>query len=150
WSAESRGLRGTGRLDGSLRVRRGEGRWQSSGEVTIGALEVAGPRLAGDRLTAGRVGGVWDLEGTASGWGVRRLDLVAPFAPLRAQGQAVGAPESALGTSRLEGRVDLAALARQVPHALRLREGVTLERGTAELLAETKQDQAGPLVKVSA
>jgi translocation and assembly module TamB len=119
------------RLDGGLTLRREAGRWVSSGDARLLDLDASGPALAGDRLRLDGVSAGWDLAQTAGAWQVRRLGLRCPLAELTGQGSL--GPGGDVPAARLQASVDLAALAKQVPHALRLREGLTLERGSARL-----------------
>jgi translocation and assembly module TamB len=131
------GLAARGVLDGGLAFRRRAGLWSFNGDATVEAFEASGPRLAGDRLRLERIKGAWDLEKTAQVWVVRRLDVKSPVAALQASGTLPAPPGT---TSRIEGSLDLAALAAQLPHLLRLREGIALESGTARLQAESRPD----------
>src|SRR5512135_183705 len=137
WAIGSAGLASTGRLDGTLSVARSRGGWASRGRVTFGGLDATGPRLAGDHLRLDRVAGDWDVSSTADALVVRRLDLASPLATLKADGTLPAAPGK---TARIEGTLDLAALARQIPRALRLREGIALDRGSARVRAEAKAE----------
>jgi len=53
---------------------------------------------------------------------------------------------------RVEGQLDLAALARKLPHLLRIREGLSLEKGVANVVAEFGEtaDRSGSTVVVDA
>jgi translocation and assembly module TamB len=137
WAVDSAGLSARGVLDGALAFRRRAGLWSSTGDATVKAFEASGPRLAGDRLRLDRITGAWDLEKTGQAWVVRRLDLKSPVAALTAAGTLPAPPGT---TSKIEGSLDLAALAAQLPHALRLRPGIVLESGTARLQAESRPD----------
>ncbi|HEX8203999.1 MAG TPA: hypothetical protein VF590_26220, partial [Isosphaeraceae bacterium] len=110
-------------------------------------LDAAGPALAGDRLRLERVGGAWDLSEAADAWTVRRLDLSSPIGSVKAEGTLTATPGA---TTRIAGRLDLAALARQLPHALRLRDGLTLERGLAQIRADIRSEAAGQTLDVEA
>ncbi len=84
-----------------------------------------------DRLEAG-----WDLAEGDSGWTIRRLSIKSPLADLKAEGQITGT--AGLARQRIEGRVDLAEVARQLPHALRLRDGLAVDRGSARLTIDVE------------
>jgi translocation and assembly module TamB len=118
------------RFAGVLDVARSEGRWDLSGDAALRDLDATGSPLRGDRLRLAQVGGRWDVGQSGGSWAIRRLDLNSPLGWIKATGP-VPAPPGA--TTRLEGQLDLAALARRLPHALRIREGLTLERGSARL-----------------
>ncbi len=131
------GLAARGVLDGRLAFARHSARWSSSGDATVSAFEVDGPLLAGDQLRLERITGSWDLGRTAQAWVIRRLDLKSPIAALTAAGPLPAPPGT---NSRIEGTLDLAALAQQLPHLLRLRPGIALEKGTAHVRAESRPD----------
>jgi translocation and assembly module TamB len=151
---EDFGVAARGVLDGTLDLTQLSGRWQSSGEAALGEFDASGPVLAGDHLQLERLTASWDLaqtaessatgadagdtgRGMARGWLVRRLDLDAPILALKTAGPLPAPPG---GSTRIEGTLDLAALARQIPHALRLREGTTLDRGTVRLEATARAE----------
>lgn len=144
-SVEGGGLAATGVVDGKLAFARRSGLWDHSGALAIGAIEATGPKLAGDHLRLERVDGSWELAqardaGAGAGavtWAIRRLDLDSPIVTLKTAG-SLSAPPGA--TTRIEGALDLAALAGQVPHALRLREGITVDRGTARVRADSRSE----------
>jgi len=150
WSVTKGGLTVAGRLDGESHAVKASGRWQSRGEATIRRFDAAGTGLAGDRVRVDRVQGVWDLGETDAGWSVRRLELDSPLVTLRAGGAAPVAGAGAAGVGEVTGRVDLAALAAQIPHALRLREGVSVETGTAEVRVATSRVEGVGVVDASA
>jgi translocation and assembly module TamB len=137
WAVDSVGLEARGVLDGRLAFRHRSGVWSFTGDATLGAFEASGPRLAGDRLRLERITGAWDLEKTPGAWLVRKLDLKSPIATLTATGPLPAPPGT---SSRIEGSLNLAALAAQLPHALRVRDGIVLESGMARLQAESRPD----------
>ncbi len=138
WSFEGSGVSASGTLHGDLAFGRRSGLWALSGDARLNRLDAAGPRLEGDHLRLEQVQGAWDVAASAEGWAVRRLDLESPLGSLRAKGAL---PASGDGESRIEGSLDLAALARQLPRVLRLREGITLERGSALVRIDAKTKQ---------
>jgi len=135
----SAGIKGTGRLDGSADLARKRGRWKLSGDARLLALSVLGPTLAGDALALDRLDAGWNLAEGDEGWSIRRLAVTSPFGEIKAEGQLAGL--SGAGKQRVEGRLDLAAIARQLPRALRLRDGLTVDRGSARLTVDI---EAGP------
>ena len=130
-------LAARGLLEGELAFARRNGLWGSSGDASVSAFAVDGALLAGDRLRVDRISGSWDLGKTAQAWVIRHLDLKSPIATITAAG-TLPAPTGT--NSRIEGTLDLAALARQLPHLLRLRPGIALEKGTARVWAESRPD----------
>ena len=124
------GVEAKGRFEGSLEANQVRGLWALKGDAALVGFEATGPTLLGDRLALERVVAACDLGQSATGWAIRKLDLTSPVASL----QGVGSIPAVDGTpAQLRGRVDLAALARMMPNAMRLRDGLTLDRGTATL-----------------
>ncbi len=134
---EGAGLAARGLLDGGLDFVRRSGLWSSSGNATVSAFEADGSLLAGDQLRLERIAGSWDLGQTAQAWVVRLLDLKSPIAALAVAGPLPAPPGT---NSRVEGTLDVAALTHQLPHLLRLRQGIALEKGTARVRAESRPD----------
>jgi len=119
------------RFDGRLEASRKGGTWSAGGDATLGDFRAEGPALAGDRLLLGRVARACDLgPEVGGGWSVRRFDLACPVATVKASG---GFPSVAGQPTRLRGEVDLAALAKMVPRAMKLRDGLAIERGKATI-----------------
>jgi translocation and assembly module TamB len=119
------------RLDGLVVLERKAGRFDASGDARLLDFDASGPALSGDRLRLDSVALAWDLAQTSASWNVRRLDLKSPLAEVSATGTVAGVGKAP--SAKAEATVDLAALAKQLPHALRIREGLTLERGSAHL-----------------
>ena len=136
----TRGVAAGGRLDGEIKLARAGGRWSASGDAALLDLDASGPALAGDRLRLDRVAAAWDLAQAPEAWAVRRLTLHSPVAELVASGSI--AADGNAPAARVAGSVNLAALARQIPRTLRLREGLILERGGAELSLDVKTEGA--------
>lgn len=129
------------RLDGKFRAARKADQWSVSGDGQVLDLDAAGPALAGDRLRLDRTTVACDAAMSGGTWDVRRLDVACPLGSLKAVGR--GSLTSATPvSSRLEGRLDLAALARQLPHALHVREGLAVEQGSATLQVDLDEDAA--------
>lgn len=124
WSVELEGVAATGRLEGDVAVAHTDGRWTSSGKTSLNDLDVEGKRLQGDRLRLERVAGAWDLSHDAQRWTIRQLDVTSSIGSIKSDGLSVE-------SGQIDGILDLAALARQIPHGLRLRDGVVIDRGAA-------------------
>jgi translocation and assembly module TamB len=122
------------RFDGLLRLDHKAGRWAATGDARLLDLDASGPALSGDRLRFDTVAASWDLEQTADAWSVRLVKVKCPVADLFGRGEAGSGHRGP--SARLEANVDLAALARQAPHVLRIRDGLTLERGSARVTAD--------------
>ena len=127
------GVETKGRFAGQIKAKRGKGLWSVAGETTLANVEAAGPTLQGDRLTLDRVIAASDLEETPTGWAIRKLDLHGPVFSIQGAGTIPAADGS---PTRVEGKVDLARLAKMLPNAMRLRGNLTLDRGTAAFRLE--------------
>jgi len=125
WTLGGDQARAAGRLNGVVEGLRTGSSWQLRGDAALERVEATARWLAGDVLRLDQAKGVWDLDLSRTNWTVRRLELTSPLATFKAE-----------SSSRLDGRLDLAALAAQLPHALRLRDGVRLEQGTADVRIE--------------
>lgn len=125
------------RLVGSLTAARGSGAWETSGDAKLLGLDANGPALSGDRLAFDSCAAVWDVAQSGGAWSLKNLGIVSPVGTLSGRA-SVAADGGSIPEARVEGRIDLAALARQLPHALRLREGLTLEHGSARVVVEVK------------
>lgn len=136
-----------GRWEGQAEVRRVRNLWSSKGTAALLDLDIAGEALAGDHLRLDRAGGDFDLAQTQDAWVIRKLDLRSSIGSLEAEGTL---PAATGTTARVVGELDLAALARQIPHALRLRDEVKLERGAARLVAEARGEAGRQLWDLSA
>jgi hypothetical protein len=136
WPLElgTKGLEVRGRLDGTAQAIQHEGLWELAGDAQVRKLDAQGSSLRGDRLHWSEASGSWKMQQTADGWSIGALNIRAPVGSLKANG-ALSATDT---TSRIEGELDLAALARQLPHALYLPQDVTIERGSAHVVAEGK------------
>ncbi|MEJ7637061.1 MAG: hypothetical protein WKF75_03485, partial [Singulisphaera sp.] len=139
-ATQSSGLVMRGRFDGKVDVLQHGGFWTISGDSRLLELDATGPVLAGDRLRLDIVKAGWDLAQAKEGWTVRRLDVSSPVATLTAKG-ALNAPPGA--STRIEGQLDLAELTRQVPHAVRLRDSLTLESGRVRLQLDLRSEAGG-------
>lgn len=139
---QTEGITASGQLDGSIELTRQSERWQSGGDLRFADGSLSGKQLAGDTLTPGLVALVWNGKQTSGGWVIQRLTLDAPLGSFRAEGGldanlGLGFGSTSTAAPRVEGRLDLAALAQQIPHALRLRPGLVVEAGTARFLIES-------------
>lgn len=128
WTARAGGVDVAGRWDGTVDISRKRGRWKLAGDARLSGVEAAGGPLRGDTFHLDQLAAGWDLDQSDAGWTVRRLGVNGDFGTLQAEGSL-----AAGGRKRIEGRLDLAAIARQLPHALRLRDGLRIEQGVARL-----------------
>ncbi len=134
-AVKTSGVVARGRLVGTLKAAREAGQWASSGDAKLLGFDASGPSLAGDRLDFDVEAG-WDLTGSSGAWTVRKMSLVCPVGTLSASGTLGTTDGKVAPDARVEGRIDLAALSKQIPHTLRLKEGLTLEAGSARVLMQ--------------
>ncbi len=142
------GIDATARLDGTADVDRKRGRWNLSGDAGLLDLVAQGGPLRGDVASLGRVVAAWDVAEADRGWSIRRLALSSGLGELKADGQ-LGGPDG-LGKQRIDGRIDLAAVARMLPHALGLTEGLVVDRGSARVGVEIRAEAARTAIDVEA
>ena len=135
WSVGVGGVAARGRLDGRTDLMRKAGRWASTGDLKVSAFDAEGPALAGDTLKLDALTAIWDLDGQGGAWSVRRLDATSPVGGLTARGTFAAASGA---SATAQAKLDLAALAAQLPHLLHVREGLTLRRGEATASVELK------------
>ena len=130
-----------GRFDGKLDAKRREGFWSLTGEPSLLDVDATGPAFGGNRLQLDAVRLACDVVQTHSSWDPRRFELSSPVGSLRVAETVVNTSKGTpVPSTRIVGRLDLAALARQVPFLLRLREGLTLEEGTANFQAVVSKE----------
>jgi len=143
------GVAARARFDGEARVERREGRWTTRGEAAWLRVEASGPTLNGDAPRLDRVDATWDigLTNAADGWTIRSFELKAPSAEVRVVGTLPASPGD---SARVEGHLDLAALAAQIPRTLRLREGLAVDRGRARFRVESRSTPAEQAWEVEA
>ena len=151
WTVERGGVIASGTLDGKIGFALLPRGWAIQGDASLKALDVASPWLAGDRLHLEEVKGIWDVSERGEGLGFKRLEFSSQIATVKAvKSSSAPAVEEYFEGNRIEGRLDLAALAARLPNALRLREGVALERGVAEFRVEPKGEPDQEVVEISA
>ena len=129
--ARTAGVNAFGRLDGSLDFARKRGRWALTGDARLEGFGARGKPLDGESLAFDRLEAGWDLAQGEQGWTIRRLSATCPLGRVRAEGRLDGPGGS--GKQRIEATIDLAEVARQLPKALHIRDGLVVERGTAKV-----------------
>ncbi|WP_435005698.1 hypothetical protein P12x_003505 [Tundrisphaera lichenicola] len=127
-------INASGQLDGTLDFLRRHGHWRISGDSKLLGIRAGGSPLNGDILALEQIDAGWDLSEGEDGWAIRRLSIQSPIGDLKAEGQLNG--PSGIGHQKVEGEVNLAAIARQIPHALHLRDSLRLDRGSARLAVD--------------
>ena len=142
------GLTTRGVLDGTANVSRTSGAWSASGDAKWLDLNATGPLLEGDRLALDKVALGFDVKQSGSSWDIQRLNLASPVLTLAATGSVGSAGEPP--AADVDGTVYLAVLAKQLPHALHLREGLTLEQGSAHLKLKLSNDEGKQQASIDA
>jgi translocation and assembly module TamB len=141
------GVKARGRFEGTLDARQEKGLWVLKGDAAIVGVEAAGPALLGDTLRLDKVVVTCDSEQSATGWTIRKFELTSPVATL----QGGGSIPAIDGTpAMLRGRVDLASLAKMLPNAMRLRDGLTLDQGTANVRVDLTSTRGSDRVEIAA
>lgn len=125
---------GRGRFGGNVEAKRAKGLWSMSSVAALDGFEAEGPAFQGDHPKLDRVTLAADLGQTAGGlgWTIRKLEVVCPVGHLHAEGVV---PPVEGASTKVQGQVDLVGLTRMLPHTLRIREGLSVDKGTATLNA---------------
>lgn len=141
------GVEARGRLLGTLTVQQeADQPYRLAGDLQLMDSSASGPTLRGDHPSLGDLAASFLLDYGPSGLSVDSLRLSAPFGHLQATPSAD--PNLA---SRYVGQVDLPSLARLFPKTLRLREGLSIERGTLALdVSQTSPDPSSRRLELSA
>lgn len=118
------------RLDTSLHVARRNYLWETSGTAKAIGSDVISTALIDESVRIDTVNASWNATRTGGGWSFEQLNVNGAGVRLEARGHLPAA-----GEHRFEahGQVDLAELARRIPRTLRLREGLTLDRGELDI-----------------
>lgn len=127
------------KLSGAASVSRTNSDWKARVYAQPEALELSGRALGGDRFGLERAALKVDASQSDQRWTVETLNIDAPGIQLTASGPI---PALADPPTKVHGSIDLAAIARQLPHALQLPEGVVIERGDATIDITATTDQA--------
>jgi len=140
WTLANSVIEARGGFSGSLDARRRSGRLLLTGDATVTDLVAIGALLASDTIHLDKTHARWDLEGGDDAWTIDQLELTSPLGSLEGQGSIPATPRQG---AWFEGAIDLAALARQLPATLRLRDDLRVERGSARLRAVLQLDPKG-------
>jgi len=133
-----------GRLDVQLAATaRGAQSAEAKGTVAIESLALAGGPLGEDRPQFDRLALDFDVVASEGRVRINRLRFESPVAGADASGSlAMPSPgRTPAGSLKAQARVDLAALARQLPHTLKLQEGLSVESGVLTLDATIEFDE---------
>ena len=143
WTLASPVIESRGELTGEIeRSADGSGKISLAGDAIVNELVAVGSLLAADTLHVETARARWKLDGDGKSWTVEQLDVSSPLGDVRAQGCVPPTPDRG---AWFEGNLDLAALARQLPQTLHLRDDLRLERGSARLRADLQSDATGEI-----
>ena len=140
WSLTSPVIEARGELSGSIEGRRKLGRISLEGDANVSDLAAVGSILGADTLHIEQARARWNAHGDGKAWTVTQLELTSPLGMVRAEGCVPPTPDRG---AWLQGDVDLAAVARQLPQTLHLRDDLRVERGSARLRADFASDATG-------
>lgn len=128
-AVEAAGVTTRGRLSGNAAVETSGGQWHTTGKTVVLELDAQGPPLRGDRPRLDRVEANWKVDTSTGSKTVYEFALKSAAGLLDGHGSI---PDQD-GSTHVQGTLDLAKLAGQVPHTLRIRDGWTLDQGSATL-----------------
>jgi translocation and assembly module TamB len=147
WAYSNSSIKARGAFSGTIRAQ------AETGQLTIGAdaklldFHAAGSALSGDELRLDVVELALQADHRDGFWSADRLNVTSSLGTIKASGSF---PPVGDQGGRLEGKIDLAGLAQQIPRTLRLRENLRVEKGTVELNAEVGGDRGGAGQTISA
>jgi hypothetical protein len=151
-------LSGQGTAEWTLSTAALPADFTTSGSLSIDRLDAAAAALAGDRIRLARVELPWRLAAQPAGLVIDDLQLrseigqvavrgtidPAAFAQAPTDGAAV-ADAVARHAVEMRGSLDLVALAKMLPRALKIREGTTITSGSIQLAARAEPADGGQL-----
>ena len=114
----------------------------TAGDATVNELVAVGPIVNADTLHVDTARARWKIDGDGKAWTVEQLDLTSPLGEVRAEGCV---PADSRPRRLVQGDLDLAALARQLPQTLHLRDDLRVERGAARLRADVESNATGEI-----
>ncbi len=133
WTWASSAMQSRGEFTGTIDAQRRAGRLLLTGDSDITDFVAIGEPLSSDTIHLDKIRAAWNVAGGNGGWTIDRLELTTPLGSLKAEGSLPTRPNHG---ARLEGTINLVALARQLPATLQLRDGLRVEQGTAQLNAD--------------
>jgi translocation and assembly module TamB len=133
WTLANSLVQARGELTGNLDAKVQAGRVRVDCDATITNLIAIGDALSSDTVHLETARAQLKLEGNAGTWTVDKLDVTSAVVSLQGQGSIP--PEAGKG-AWLESSVDLAAVARELPATLHLRDDLRVERGSARIRAD--------------
>jgi translocation and assembly module TamB len=134
WSIAKDDLKSTGQFSGSIELNRRSGRVVLAGETALAQLVLSGgPLAAPDTIRLDEVTAHWKAALGDGIWSIDRLELRSPIVTLAGSGIVPSTTDRGI---TLDGTINLALLARQLPATLHLREGLEVKSGAVALHAE--------------
>jgi translocation and assembly module TamB len=133
WTLANSLVQARGELTGNLEGGVQTGRVRIDCDATISNLVAIGDALSSDTVHLETARAQLKMEGTAGSWAIDKLDVTSPVVSLHGQGSIPPKPKTG---AWLEATVDLAAVARQLPATLHLRDDLRVERGSAQIRAD--------------
>jgi translocation and assembly module TamB len=140
WTLANSLVQTRGELTGTINGEMVSARVRINGDATVTNLVAIGDLFASDTVHLEKVVARLSLEGYNGSWSIDKLDLTSPVATLRGEGSI---PPTAAKGAWLEATTDLAALAKQLPATLHLRDDLRVERGAARLRADVRLNADG-------
>ncbi|MEO6808654.1 MAG: hypothetical protein ABI353_06030 [Isosphaeraceae bacterium] len=128
-AVEAAGVTTRGRFSGNAAVDKIGENWHTNGKAVAVHLAAQGPPLRGDQPQLDRVEANWNVDTSAGSKTVYEFALKSPVGSLNGR----GALPDQTGTTHIQGTLDLAKLAQLVPQTLRIRDGWSLDKGSATL-----------------
>ena len=142
-------LKASGVFTGTIAALTKSKHLEVEGDAKLAELSATGTALSGDEVRLDSVTLGLKLDQADRVWTADRLDVATSVGNLSAKGSYPLARDRG---SRVEGNLDLAALAGQIPRTLRLRKDLHVEKGTLTFQAEIngQADQSGQTINVKA
>ena len=137
WRYRTSEIDAQGMLAGTIDVGQKGGDLALLGNARLLNLQATGQKLSGDRPHVEKIDMIWKVQHRGEVWTVEQLEAISSLGTLRASGSFPPAGDQG---GHLEARLDLAALARQIPQTLRLHNELTVEKGAVELRAQVLGD----------
>jgi translocation and assembly module TamB len=132
WTLAGLGLESRGAFSGTFDAQRRHGRWLIAGDLGVTDMVAIGDRLGSDTIHLDQARAQWKVKLGRDSWTIEQLEVTSPIGSLTGLGSLPATPDR---PAQLDANIDLAALARQLPATLHLRDGLRLERGSAQLHA---------------
>jgi translocation and assembly module TamB len=140
WTLANNALEARGEYSGTAAAQLRSGRLRLEGDAAITDLVAIGDVLASDTIHLDAAQAKFTVERGDDDWTFDRLELSSPLGSITGHGSLP--PRPGRGAA-FEGTVELAALSRQLPATLHLRDDVRIEHGSARLRLDISADEQG-------